>query len=112
MLPGDEGRILNESFGLKRRPIERTAALGVTGKQGIDPATQFRISGARLVEKRGSFRRVGAIEGFGEEFEFAHGRLLRGGSSHPMRNPPTNRAVNSEKYFYPTERSAASQARA
>ena len=58
-----------------RRPVERAAALGVTGEQLLQPAPQFRVSGARLVEERGSFGRIGPVQGFGEEVEFVHGRL-------------------------------------
>ena len=82
-----------------RRPVERAAALGVAGQQLLQPSAQVRIPGACMVEERGSFGRIGAAQGFGEEVEFVHGTLLWGGSSHPMRNSSRKRAVDSRNFF-------------
>ncbi len=46
----------------------------MSGQQLLQPAAQFRVPGARLVEERGSFGRVGPIQGFDKEVEFVHGK--------------------------------------
>jgi hypothetical protein len=49
--------------------------MGVSGEQFLQPAPQFRISGTRLVKKRGSLAGIGPVQRFGEEVAFVHGRL-------------------------------------
>ena len=57
------------------------------------------FSGAGLVEKRGSFGRVGPVQGFGEEVEFVHGQAPAGWFVPPNAESADETRSRFRKYF-------------